>query len=156
MLLRAAKITGIDFSSFQDDFDLDQYGGPPKNNFHSVAEKVKERYPFVEFCCESFPKGDGNKKLERIEELISHKQLLLVSLANEPSGGQGWHIMPVVGADTENLFLLHSIAQDGEPVPQKISKKDFVQIHDKFLGGDEIAYLADILLPNKDERTKSS
>jgi hypothetical protein len=89
ILLRAAGVTGINYASFQDDFDLDQHGGVPRNHFISVAEEIQKRYPFVEFSCESFAKRDGDKKLARVEHFVTHRRPVIVSLANAPFGGSG-------------------------------------------------------------------
>jgi len=142
ILLRAAGATGIDYASFQDDFDLDQYGGAPRNNFISVAGEVEKKYPFVKFTCDSFAKGDGDKKLARVEGFITDRKPVIVSLANAPFGGRGWHIMVVVDATENDLTLLDHVDQDGAARTRIISKKWFVRIHDAYQGGDEIAYLS--------------
>jgi|GEM_PF-909803 len=142
ILLRAAGITGIDYASFQDDFDLDQHGGAPRNNFTSVAEEVQRKYPFVKFTCDSFSKGNGDKKLARVEGFISDRKPVIVSLANAPFGGLGWHIMVVVDATEDDLTLLYCVDRDGVAETRTISKNGFVRIHDDYPGGDEIAYLS--------------
>lgn len=144
ILLRAAGVTGIDYASFQDNFDLDQYGGAPRNNFISVAEEVQKNYPFVKFTCDSFAKGDGDKKLARVEDLISTRKPVIVSLANAPFGGLGWHIMIVVDATEDDLTLLDYVDGNGRANTRTISKKWFVSIHDHYPGGDEIAYLPNL------------
>ena len=51
MLLRAAGVEGIDYRTFQDEFDLDINLGrdqtQPPNNSVSVAQAVNEKYPHV-------------------------------------------------------------------------------------------------------------
>lgn len=141
IMLRAANVQGIDFGTFQDDFDLDRHGGPPQNHFNSVAEAVQKRYPHVEFSCETFQKGEGKNKLDRVEEFISQKMPVLVSITNEPNGGRGWHIMAVVDATDSELVLLDHVDQHGQAHTRTLSKGDFVKYHDNFKGGDEIAYL---------------
>ena len=106
-----------------------------------VAESVREKYPFVAFTCESFAKGDGSKKLERVENFIAQKQPVIVSLANEPFGGTGWHIMVVVDSTANDLLLLESVELNGTKHTKAVSKNQFVRIHDEYQGGDEIAYL---------------
>lgn len=142
IILRAAGVTGIAYESFQDDFDLDQDGGAPRNNFESVAEEIHKKYPFVEFACDSFAKGDGDKKLARIEDFIARLRPVIVSLANAPFGGRGWHIMVVVDATKDALTLLQYVDQNGAATATIISKKDLIHIHNEYPGGDEIAYLA--------------
>ncbi len=140
MLLRAAGAKGIDFAAFQDDFDLDQHGGSPKNNFVSVGDAIKQKYPNVEFTRDFFPKGKGAEKLAKVEEMIQKKKPVLVSLALTPAGG--WHIMPVVDSDADTLTLLQHVDKAGMPHTQIVKKSDFVLRHDKWNGGEDIAYLA--------------
>lgn len=140
-LLRAAGTPGIDFAAFQDDFDLDQNGGAPRNNFDSVAQEVQKKYPAVTFTNEAFPKGAGDKKLARVEEFLTNRRPVIVSLANAPFGGCGWHIMVVVDATTTHLTLLALVDLHGIAYVKTIAKADFVAIHDNYAGGDEIAYL---------------
>jgi hypothetical protein len=52
MILRAAGAQGIDFDTFQDDFDLEKdlpLTAPRINDFGSVAEAVRKKYPSVVF-----------------------------------------------------------------------------------------------------------
>jgi hypothetical protein len=142
IILRAAGVIEIAYESFQDDFDLDQHGGAPRNNFESVADEIHRKYPFVEFACDSFAKGDGAEKLARIEYFIGHRRPVIVSLANAPFGGRGWHIMVVVDATKEALTLLEYVDRNGMAMTVTISKEDLVRIHNEYPGGKEIAYLA--------------
>ena len=66
IILRAAGAQGIDFDSFQDDFDLEKDlppDAPRVNHFGSVANAVKAKYPSVVFSHRSFAKGEGLQKL---------------------------------------------------------------------------------------------
>jgi hypothetical protein len=148
ILLRAAHTPGIDFETFQEEFDLDRQGDAPRNNFSSVAEAIQKRYPYVTFNCEGFAKGDGQTKLARVEEFLDAKRPVIVSVANAPFGGTGWHIMVVVDATAENLTLLEYVDPQRRPHTKTISKADFVKIHDDYEGGDDIAYLATHRGPN--------
>lgn len=139
ILLRAAGAQGIDYDAFQDEFDLDQHGGPPKNHFVSVAEEVKKKYPAVVFTCKAFDKGKGDAKLECVENMISNQKPVLVSIAQRPEGG--WHIMPVVESDCDNLVLLHHVDENGKPHVETIAKTDFIDRHNNWQGGEEICYL---------------
>lgn len=140
-LLRAAHVEGVNFETFQDEFDLDQSGGVPRNHFGSVADAVRKKYPAVDFVFESFAKGDGQQKLKRVEEFVSSHRPVIVSLANERFGHPGWHIMVVVDATEADLIMLQDVSSDGTPITETVSKHDFVKIHDSYKGGDEIAYL---------------
>ena len=139
MLLRAAGAKGIDFKTFQDDFDLDQHGGQPRNHFVSVGEAIKKKYPNVDYVCEPFAKGKGAEKLARVEERVQNRQPVLISLAQTPVGG--WHIMPVVDSDANSVTLLEHVDKDGNVHTKTIQKTDFVTRHDYWKGGDEIAYI---------------
>lgn len=144
MILRAAGVESINFDTFQDDFDLDKDlrpGQQPKNNFVSVADAVQRQYPHVNFKRECFEDGDGQKKLHFIEKMIKQKQLVLISLALEPFGEQGWHIMPVVDATDNELTLLWIMRDDGSKEMWKLLKNRLVDIHAHYVGGKDIAYL---------------
>jgi len=142
MLLRAAGVEGIAFDTFQDEFDLE--GGPlrdrtERNNFTSVADAVRRKYPHVVFKCEVFQHGGGKKKIERIEELIQQHKPVLVSIALTPRGG--WHIMPVVDAEDDELIMLEGMLADGKKCTKGIRKDELVRIHEEYPGGNDIAYL---------------
>lgn len=144
ILVRAAEIPNIDLDSFQDDFDLDKEkdfkaGDKPENNFESVSAAIKAKYPAIVF--ESISFDTGKEKIDFINKRIAQKQPILLSLAMEPLGGQGWHIMPVVDADDEIFTLLVIMTQDGKTVLREINKRMIAQIHDRFEGGKEVAFL---------------
>ncbi len=144
ILARAAEIPDIDLDSFQDDFDLDKdkdfaAGDKPENNFNSIAATVQKKYPHLVFQCVTF--DIGAKKTEFIDERIAQHRPVLLSLAMAPLNGQGWHIMPVVDADDETFTLLMVMTKDGKPNLMKIQKQLVAEIHDRFDGGKEVAFL---------------
>lgn len=145
MILRAAHVSGIEFASFQDDFDLDKdspTGGPYRNNFKSVAASIQAKYPRVCFEAVRFDHGKGGDKLIFVEQHLQQKSPLLISLALEPFGWPGhYHIMPVVDIDDDTLTLLVIMKPDGNPELLPLAKQKFVQIHDSHQGGDDVAYL---------------
>lgn len=144
MLLRAAGALDIDFDSFQDDFDLDKdlkSGESHTNNFESVADAVRKTYPRVNFRRMSFAAGKGADKLKFVEDRIVKKQPVLVSIAQKPFGGKGWHIMPVVDAADDELVLLKEIKPHSKPKTLRLRKDKFVWIHNQYNGGDDVAYL---------------
>ena len=148
-ILRASKAEGVDFTTFQDDFDLDINLGrgqaTPLNNFGSVAEAVKRRYPWVTFAERSF--STGGEKVAFIESLLSAERPVLISLALRPFGGKGWHIMPVVDATADQYALLEYVESNGSAKTQLIEKSVLVAVHDEFEGGKEVAFLADLGKP---------
>lgn len=143
-LLKAVHAQGIDFTNFQDEFDLDKDRKPhepARNNFQSVANAIQAKYPHVVFHVIRFDSGRGAEKLRFIEEHIAKERPLLVSIAQTPFGGSGWHIMPVVDMDKESLILLRIMRMDGTKELQMLSKSQLVSIHDAYPGGDDVAYL---------------
>lgn len=149
MILRAAGADGIDFSTFQDEFDHDIHLGngqkEPRNDFGSVAASVKNRYPWVDFEQRSF--ASGAEKVAFIDTMLAEKKPVLISLAMKPFGGRGWHIMPVVDATADQYLLLKIVEADGTPNTQWIDKAVVSTVHDNFDGGREVAYLADLGKP---------
>ena len=74
------------------DQDVDK-GVPPRNNFDSVADAIRAKYPHLIFKNMSF--ATGAAKLAFIEERIAAQQLpILVSLfmAAVFAVAAGWHI----------------------------------------------------------------
>ena len=145
MLLRAVGAEGIDFPSFQDDFDLDQNlkpGEQPRNNFESVAAEVRKKYPCVNFRRVGFESGRGADKLAFVEQRLANQQPVLVSLALKPFGKKGWHIMPVVDATDDELILLRGVPSSGTPETCNLRRDEFVRIHNQYDGGDDVGHLA--------------
>ena len=144
MILRAADCKNVNFETFQDEFDLDKnlrLGERPQNNFESVADAVKTKYPDIQFKHIGFEKGEGQKKLAAVEKMISQKLPVLISLALAPFGGRGWHIMPVVDSNEGSLTLLWVVDDKLGPQTKTITKTDFVRVHESCEGGNDIAFL---------------
>ncbi len=144
MILRAAGAKGIDFDRFQDDFDLEKDlpdNAPRVNHFHTVAEAVNAKYPQVQFRHRGFAKDDGAGKLAFIESQLAAGSPILVSVSNAIFGQPGWHIMPVVDADADNLILLFRVTADRQFVLAKVPKSLMVAVHEQVPGGEEVAWL---------------
>jgi hypothetical protein len=144
MMLRAAGAQGVDFESFQNDFDLEKDlppDAPRVNHFGSVAAAIRSKYPSVVFSHRSFAKGDGSGKLAFVEQQIAARRPVLIALALAPFGHAGWHIAPIVDVEDDRLVLLWSISPDGKATLLKLPKAELVRIHDSFLGGEEVAFL---------------
>lgn len=118
-------------------------GGPARNNFDSVAQAIQKKYPTLIFHHEGFAPSEGAKKLNRVEQLLAQKKPVIVSIANAPSGGKGWHIMPIVDATSDELILLEYVDVNGNKRTKNLKKEEFVRIHDNYAGGDDIAFLGD-------------
>jgi hypothetical protein len=144
MILRAAGAQSIDFASFQDDFDHDIHLGngqtEARNNFGSVAASIRERYPWVVF--EQQPFETGAEKIAFIDSKVAEKTPVLISLAMQPFGQPGWHIMPIVDATDTEYLVLEFVESDGTPRTHWIKKATIAAVHDQFPGGKEVAFLA--------------
>ncbi len=144
MLLRAAGVEGIDYRTFQDEFDLDINLGhgqtQPRNNFVSVAQAVNEKYPQVQFEQKSFV--SGAEKTAFIDRCLAQQKPVLVSVTQLRDGRPaGWHIMPVVDAKSDSYLLLQSVQADGTHITQWMEKSELARIHDEYEGGKEVAFL---------------
>jgi hypothetical protein len=141
MLLRAGGVPGIDFTRFQEEFDLDLRLGVPTNNFGSVADEIRKKYPHVRFSQKSFE--TGAEKIVFIEECLAARKLLLVSVSVFDPWGRpaGWHIMPVVDATDDALCFLKGVRADGDKDVEWVRKEVVRELHDRFPGGREVAYL---------------
>jgi hypothetical protein len=139
MILRAAGVKGINYNTFQDDFDLEARG-ISTNSFGSVAKAVKDRYDHVNFKDKRFDKGI--EKLRFIEDRIKRKQPILVSVVLLPfTGKKKCHIAPVVNATVDELILLWTMRADRSKEIRKLCKSLLVRIHDKYEKGRDVAYL---------------
>lgn len=143
MMLRAADVTYVDYSSFQNEFDLDKdlkHGEMPKNNFVSVADSIQKKYPDIIFKREEFT--EGRHKMNRIYELILKEQPVLISLAIVVQTTLvGYHIMPIVDIEGDELILLWHKDFNNQIDIMKITEQKVIDIHDNYPGGNDIAYL---------------
>jgi hypothetical protein len=142
MLLRAAGFSDIDYQSFQDEFDLDKDWKPGeklRNNFSSVANVIRQKYPNIGFKIEA--PTTGQDKLKVVEHLFENQHLVLVSLARKEKGRIICHIMPVIGLSETEIVLLERAEVNGDMHVLNVSKSDFIRIHDTIPNGHDIAYL---------------
>jgi len=143
ILLRAVGASGINFDTFQDEFDLDKdrQAPPYANNFETVAAKVRDRYSAVDFQIRSFADNHGRDKLDFITQHFSDGRPILVSLNMSEFGGPGkCHIMPLLDMSADRLQLFYGMDQ-GTAKAMPIKTSDLVRIHDTYPGGREIAWL---------------
>jgi hypothetical protein len=135
-LIRTAGVGGIDFSTFQGDFDL-QNRGLGENNFQTVASAVAQRYPHVRFVIRAF--GTGAEKAAFLIDRVAISQPTLVSLTLQPQGG--WHIMPVLGWDGQSFDLLFAFELNSQARLLRITREELIARHDEWPGGNDVAYL---------------
>jgi hypothetical protein len=145
ILLRSAKVEGIDFTTFQRDFDLDlgKDGTTPKcNTFESVASAILAKYSQICFKMKSFAKGEGKEKFNFIVDHLKAQIPVLVSATNLPQENT-CHIMPAVDANDAGLifFLYWDGNFDHVPLREQIDEQTFIQLHELFPGGDDVAFI---------------
>ncbi len=143
MLARSSGISGIDFNSFQDDFDLDQDENREsnKNDFYSVADAVLKKYPSLRFECKEFI--TGKEKTDFLEKRIQEKKPTLLSLNMVAVGYTGYHIMPILEYENDEYTLLNALLQNNEVHTHTVSRQKIEETHDKFPGGREVAFLVE-------------
>ncbi|MEE9391842.1 MAG: hypothetical protein V3W41_04975 [Planctomycetota bacterium] len=76
MILRAVGAGGVDFPSFQNDLDLNQSlkpSGQPRNNFVSMAAKIRKKCPCLDFRRVGFASGKGADKLAFVEKRLASR-----------------------------------------------------------------------------------
>ena len=139
-LLRMANISGINYNSFQDEFDLNMKN--MNGNFNSVATAIKNVYPSINIKINTYNKGAGQEKLNKILEIFNLNQPVLASVnQHELTGGDDCHIMPVIGIWNDSLLLLESYSPNSMAILFDFPFTKFIEIHQRYPGGDDIAYL---------------
>jgi len=148
IILRAANVPGINFQTFQDDFDFDKYhqhGESGMNNFDTVSKAIMKRYPHVVLGTKIFSRGQGEDKLQFVEKYIGEIPRILVSICPEPDlNPKAFHIMPVLSSTNDSLVLLYSVkkANDAWQLDMlHMSKAEFVHKHDVGTDGCDVAFL---------------
>ena len=118
------------FSSFQEDFDLKR-AGKGDNNFKAVAAAVMEKYGGFVLLWESFGKGEGIKKVERIVELVHAGTPCLLSLpVDRGDGSFAVHIVPVVEAGA-SIAVVASVKNRADPVTKSFTREELAEKHDQ-------------------------
>lgn len=130
-MLRFKGVKGVDFSDFQEQFDLQGKGG---NNFQSVSSSVSFAYPHIKFQFREFI--TGKEKLAFVEALLAQGKPCLMSIALKPEGG--WHIVPVVEINSKTVSIL--LMDDADTKKQvRCCQRDYLEyIHDNWPGGKDI------------------
>jgi hypothetical protein len=131
-LIRYLNIRGVNFSNFQEDFDLGQ-----ANNFTNIAAKIEQIHPFIKIQVKTFAKGAD--KVERIKQLINEQTPCLMSLAL--GGGNGWHIMPVVKVEETIIEMVHHAVANQNHI-WSFQIRDIIWRHDNLPGGNDISWVA--------------
>ena len=142
-LLRVSGVKGINFETFQDEFNL-QARGEDENNFSTVANAIKKKYPHVQFIRKTFEPGHGYEKVQFIERLIERDISCLISLLVNYQYPKKYHIMPVVFINEDKLKLIWRVEENKQPKICDIEREKVILRHDNFPGGDDIAWYEEV------------
>jgi hypothetical protein len=155
ILLRAAKAEDIYptiYDKFQEKFDCrsekQPNGDPVPNNFDTVPNKIKEKYPDIIFKREAFEKNEGftgKDKLNRIEKLFNNGKILILVSLRVP---KGYHTMAIIAMDKHSLILFNTPYEVEGFDPHEnlilLQKNTLAWTHDNHDGGNDILYLEKI------------
>lgn len=148
VLLRFGNTQGIDFETFQEDFDLERRG-VGDNNLGSVTSEVTATYPQARFQIEKFGQGRGQHKLNYLLDRLDAGLLTVASLVVMDRQVQGrrqvaCHMMPLIGRDGDRLLFAEFFDSEGVLHPRHFSEADVVQKHNGLaLTGDDVVHLLD-------------
>jgi hypothetical protein len=143
-IIRYLDIKGIDLETFQEDFDI-QRRGEGMNTFVTIAEKVRQRYPFLDIRVECF--DQGIEKIRVMKSLIARDVPCLISLALHgfrTNEGQvierGWHIMPVVSIGDLRMKMIHKGTENGNDTLE-LTIEQVIRRHEDLEGGKDISWI---------------
>src|SRR5690349_11050286 len=118
ILLRAAQVTGVDFDTFQEDFNL-QARGLAENNFESVKDAIMQQYPHLKLQVKAFP--TGGEKAAFLERRFQQGEAVLASIYLGPEIRNGQlvhicHIMPLLRIVGDEFVFLGVMRSSGQKV----------------------------------------
>jgi hypothetical protein len=134
-MIRFAGIKEVNLDTFQDDFNL-QLSRVANNNFKTIADAIKKKYPLIDIKHKNFQ--NGSEKVKCIDELMKKQIPCLISLPLPISPSKiSAHIMPVVKIDAEKLTCYNYNK------PREYSRVEVIEYHKKYyrLGINDIAWL---------------
>jgi len=135
-MIRVSGIEGVLLENFQEKYNLQRSGIAP-NSFDNIAKAVNQDYPQVHIQFRAFIHGE--EKVAFILNLLENGTPSILSLALSPKGG--WHIMPVIEFKNGIFCLLNRITQAGIVEICEIDKFELIRRHDKWPGGNDVAWL---------------
>ena len=135
-MLRYLKMEGIDFSDFQEKYDL-IYQEKGKNSGRDVSKLIMVNYPEIQIVCKDF--GAGGEKINFIRQLISEGRPVLVSITLCPEGG--WHIVPVVEIDDDKIVVLWMNKDTIDRQKKEFQCSDIENRHNAWPGGTDLIYI---------------
>jgi len=134
---RFNKIEGVNFDTFQDDFNL-KAKGEGENNFDAIAQAVENKYPQMKIKRKSFV--EGLEKVDFIRKLIEKNIPCMVSLSLSRKQVV-IHEMPVFLCDDIYLRLVWRVEEGKKPDILRIEHDDTIHRHNNWGGGKDIAWL---------------
>lgn len=137
-MLRYRQAQGIQFDTFQDEFNL-QARGVAENNFGHVPRAVRERYPATQFEHVDLGPGRAEEKFELLEQRVDDGVPSILSVSLGPEGG--WHIAPVVSIDAEHVMLLWFVHPDRIAELRLYPRSELVRRHREWRGGSDFLAL---------------
>jgi hypothetical protein len=148
-ILRYHGAEGINFDSFQEDFDRFVLRGE-NNNFETVKGDVAGAHPHVELEVERFPKGDGAQKVARMEQLMAEDKACVLPLFVP----NGFHAVPVIEVDERIVrvrWMNHAANRDQTVT---LPRAFVVNAHDKKNGGHELLVVKSVSRPPQEPEGK--
>jgi hypothetical protein len=143
-LIRYLGIERVELGTFQEDFDI-QRVHQGMNNFASVADRIRSRYPFIDIHTECF--SQGLEKVRVMKNLIERDIPCLVSLAlhgfRTREGHvieRGWHIMPVVCISDQKVAMIHRGTEGGNQILELLVTTVITR-HNDLEGGKDISWI---------------
>lgn len=143
-VIKYLDIKGIDLETFQEDFDI-QRMGECMNTFVTIAEKIEQRYPFLDIRVECF--DQGIEKIRVMKSLIARDAPCLISLALHgfrTYEGQviegGWHIMPVVCISDLKMKMIHKGTENGNEILER-TIEEVIRRHEELEDGKDISWI---------------
>jgi len=111
------------------------------NSFASCLQALKDLAPSIgqQFLTQNFVQGNGQDKLNYVEQCITHQKPCLISvnlLEGSLQPSRNYHIVPVIGIDSQTVLVSN---WNGVPTPvTPLSRHYLIDIHDSYPGGDDV------------------
>ena len=137
-MIKFNNITGVNLETFQNDFNLK--AGEGGNNFQTVSEAVKEKYPHINIKHQSFKHDKAMDKVKLVKKLVSENvpSMLSLTLSSKKSIS---HEMPVTFYDENYIRFVWRVGDKNNPDMLRIGYDDILIRHRDWDGGKEVAWL---------------
>ncbi len=132
-LIKYHGIQGVNFKTFQDDFNFH-----PNNSFLYVSRMIMAKYPKIKIQVKDFP--NGTEEIKFVRDLIEHDIPCLVVVIGEAGGKANGHSVPVVAIDNAQVTVI-GVACLGKNFDLKYGIGELVEKWDKY-AAKEITWIA--------------